>query len=83
MCESFVRSRGVYFHTHLELSRSRLMSSTWWSLQLLFQELKEKTQVGELVVAVDQRKKLFIDSELSHDRGSKFSTQGSNRMLVI
>ena len=25
--ESLVRSRGVYLHTHLELSRSRFMSS--------------------------------------------------------
>ena len=41
------------------------------------------SQVGELVVSVDQRKKLFIDSELSHDRGSKFYTRGSNRMLVV
>ena len=42
VCKSFVRSRGVYLHTHLGLSRSRLMLRTWLSLQLLFQELKEK-----------------------------------------
>ena len=42
VCESLVRSRDVYFHTHLRLSRSRLMSRTWWLLRLLFQELKEK-----------------------------------------
>ena len=29
VCEPFVRSRGVYLHTHLGLSRSRLMSRTW------------------------------------------------------
>ena len=29
VCESLVRSRGVYLHTHLELSRSRLMSRTF------------------------------------------------------
>ena len=60
--ESFVRSRGVYLHTHLGLSRSRFMSRTWWSLQLLHKEFKEnlkplsgvpKSQVGVLVVAVD------------------------------
>ena len=27
--ESFVRSRGVYLHTHLGLSRSRFMLRTW------------------------------------------------------
>ena len=31
--ESFMRSRGVYLHTYLGLSRSRFMSRTWWSLQ--------------------------------------------------
>ena len=40
--EFLVRSRGVYLHTYLGLSRSRLMSRAWCSLQLLFQELKEK-----------------------------------------
>ena len=29
--ESLVRSKGVYLHTHLELSRSRFMSRAWWS----------------------------------------------------
>ena len=29
VCESLVRSRGVCLHTHLGLSRSRLMSRTW------------------------------------------------------
>ena len=60
-----VRSRGVYLHTH-ELSRSRFVSRTWWSFQLLHKEFKEdlkplsgvsKSQVGVLVVAVDQGKK--------------------------
>ena len=64
--ESLVRSRGVYLHTHLGLSRLKFMSRTWWSLQLLYKEFKEdlkplsgvsKSQVGVLVVAVDQRKK--------------------------
>ena len=27
--ESFVRSRDVYLHIHLGLSRSRFMSKTW------------------------------------------------------
>ena len=35
------------------------------------------------MVAVDQGKKLSMDSELSCSCGSKFSTQGSNRMLVV
>ena len=64
--ESLVRSRGVYFHTHLELSRSRFISRTRRSLQLQHKEFKEdlkpfsgvsKSQVGVLVVAVDQEKK--------------------------
>ena len=29
VCESLVRSRGVYLHTHLGLLRSRLMSRAW------------------------------------------------------
>ena len=41
--ESLVRSSGVCFHTYLGLSRSRLISRTWWSLQLLHKELKENT----------------------------------------
>ena len=67
MCvESLVRSRNAYLHTHLRLSRSSFMSRTWWSLQLLHKKLKEdlkplsgvsKSQVGVLVVAVDQGKK--------------------------
>ena len=61
--ESLVRSRSVYLHTHLGLSRSRFMSR---SLQLLHKEFKEdlkplsevlKSQVGALVVTVDQGKK--------------------------
>ena len=68
------------------------MSRTWRSLQLLHKELKEdlkplsgvsKSQIGELVVAGEQRKKQSVDSELSRSRGSKLSTQGSNRMLVV
>ena len=42
VCESLVRYRGVCRHTHLGLSRLRLMSRAWWSLQLLHKELKEK-----------------------------------------
>ena len=62
--ESLVRSRGVYLHTHLGLSR--FMSRTRRSFQFLHKELKEdlkplsgvsKSQVGVLVVAVDQGKK--------------------------
>ena len=41
-CESLVRSRDVCLHTHLGLSRSRLMLRAWWLLQLLHKELKEK-----------------------------------------
>ena len=61
--ESLVRSKGVYLHTYLGLSR--FMSRTWRSLQLLLKEFKgdlkplsgdSKSQVGVLVVAVDQRK---------------------------
>ena len=42
VCKSLVRSRGVYLHIHLGLSRSRLMSTAWWSFQLLHKEFKEE-----------------------------------------
>ena len=42
MYESLVRSRDVSLHTYLGLSRSRLMSKTWWSFHLLHKEIKEK-----------------------------------------
>ena len=42
VCESLVRSRGVYLHTYLGLSKSRLISRAWWSLQLLHKEVKEE-----------------------------------------
>ena len=42
VCESLMRSRGVCLHTHLWLSRSRLMLRAWWLLQLLHKKLKEK-----------------------------------------
>ena len=35
------------------------------------------------MLAVNPRKKYFMDLELSHGRGSKFPTQDSNRMLVV
>ena len=41
VCESLVRSRGVCLHTHLELSRSRLMSRV----------IKIKIDVESLVIA--------------------------------
>ena len=42
-----------------------------------------KSQVGELVVVADQGKKYSVNSELSRGRDSKFSTRGSNKMLVV
>ena len=53
-------------YTHLGLSRSRFISRTWWSFQLLHKELKEdlkslswvsKSQLGVLLAAVNQGKK--------------------------
>ena len=41
--ESLVRSKGVFLHTYLGFLISRLMSRAWWSLQLLYKELKENT----------------------------------------
>ena len=35
------------------------------------------------MVAMDQGKKSSMDSELLSGHGSKFSTQGSNKMLVV
>ena len=54
--ESLVRSRDVYLHTHLELSRSRLCQ------ELGDHDLKplsevSKSQVRVLVVVMDQGKK--------------------------
>ena len=48
----------------------------------LLQKLKD-TQAGVLVLAGNLRKKESVISELSRGRGSKFSTRGSNRMLVV
>ena len=42
VCESLIRSRDVCLHTHLGLSRSRLMSRAWRSFQLLHKDLKEE-----------------------------------------
>ena len=91
--ESFVRSRGIYLHTHTKSCQDQ---NSCKELDDLFscciknfkEDLKplsgvSKSQVGELVVAADQRKKWSINSELSRGRGSKFSTLGSNRMLVL
>ena len=41
--ESLVRSRGICLHIYLGLSRIKIMSRAWWSVQLLHKELKENT----------------------------------------
>ena len=82
VCESFVRSRDGCFHIHLGFPRFKIMSRTWWSIQLLIQELKD-TQAGVLVHAGNPRKKYSVDLELSRGRGNRFPTWGSNRMLVV
>ena len=56
VCESFVRSKGGCFHTYLGFPRFKIMSKTWWSIQLQIQELKD-TQAGVLVLAENSRKK--------------------------
>ena len=90
--ESPVRFRGIYLHTYLWLLGSRLCQELGDRFSCCIKNLKEdlkllsgvsKSQVEVLVVAVDQRKKWSMDSELSHGRGSKFSTRSSNRMLVL
>ena len=64
--ESLVRSRGVYFHTHLGLSKSRLCQELGNCFICCIKNFKEdlkplggvsKSQVEVLVVAVDQGKK--------------------------
>ena len=83
--ESSVRSRGFYLHIHTQDYQDQ---NSCQELGDLFscctknfkEDLKplsgvSKSQVGELVVVVDQRKKQFVDSELSRSRGS--------RMLVV
>ena len=42
VCESLMRSRGVFLDTYLGFPISRLMSKAWWSFQLLHKMLKEK-----------------------------------------
>ena len=56
VCESFMRSRGGCLHIYLGFPRFNIMSRTWWSIQLLIQELKD-TQAGVLVLAGNSRKK--------------------------
>ena len=88
--ESSMRSRDVYLHIHTKSCQDK---DSHQELDDLFscciknfkEDLKPmsgvwKSQVGELVVAVDQR---TMDSKLSRGHGNKFSTQGSNRMLVV
>ena len=64
--ESLVKSRGIYLHTHLRLSRSRLCQELGDRFSCYIKNFQEdpkplsgvsKTQVGELVVVVDQGKK--------------------------
>ena len=62
----------TFIHTYIELSRSRLMSRAWWSLQLLFKELKENTSGCACIWWSHPRKKEFLDSELARGRVSKF-----------
>ena len=59
VCESLLRSRGVCLHTHLGLSRSRLMSRVWWLLQFLHKELKEKHK-GSTCGCCESKKKVFL-----------------------
>jgi len=63
--ESLVRFRSVYLHTHLKLSRSRLYQELDDRFSYCIKNLKEdlkplsgisKSQVGVLVVVVDQKK---------------------------
>ena len=91
--ESSVRSRGFYLYTDTQScqdqdSRQELDDLFSCCIQNFNEDLKplsevSKSQVGELVVAIDQRKKQSVDSELSRGRGSKFSTRGIDRMLVV
>ena len=64
--ESLVRSKNVYLHIYLGLSRSRLCQEFRDRFSYCIKNLKEdlkplsrvsKSQVGVLVVAVDQGKK--------------------------
>ena len=68
MCvESFVRSRGVYLHTHTQSCQDRdshqeLDGFFNYCIKNFKEDLKllsgvSKSQVGELMVAADQRKK--------------------------
>ena len=91
MCvESSMRSRDVYLHIHTKSCQDKDSHQELDDLFSCFiKNFKEylkpmsgiwKSQVGELVVAVDQK---TMDSKLSRGHDNKFSTQGSNRMLVV
>ena len=91
--ESLVRFKGVYLQIHTQSyqdqdSHQELDDCFSCCIKNFQEDLKlfrgvSKSQVGELVVVVDQGKKQSVDLELSRGRGSKFSTQGSIRMLVV
>ena len=82
--ESFVRSKGVYLHTHTQGYQDQdscqelgdLFSCCTKNFKEDLEPLSgvSKLQVGELVVTANQRKKQSVDSKLSRGRGSKFST---------
>ena len=55
VCESFVKSRDTFLHTYLGFPRFKIMSRTWWSIQLLQWKLKN-TQAGVLVLAGESKK---------------------------
>ena len=91
--EYFVRYRGIYLHTDIQScqdqdSSQELNDHFSCCIKNFKEELKplsgvSKSQAGELMIVVDQGNKQSVDLELSRGRGSKFSTQGSNRMLVV
>ena len=66
----------------LRIIKKEISLRAWWSFSCRTKELKD-TQAGVLVLAGNPRKKESVVSEFARGRVSKFSTWGSNRMLVV
>ena len=82
VCESFVRSRGGCLHTCLELSRKRFH----WELDDHSIAALKSLKISKrewLYLLENPKKKKSVVSEFARGRFSKFSTCGSNKMLVV
>ena len=83
VCVNLLRDQKMFAFTHTQgFQDSRLCQELDDRFSCCIQKLKD-TQAGVLVLARNSRKKQSVNSKLSWGCGSKFSTQGSNRMLMV